>query len=488
MTAGAARRLALVAAAPATSGGDRVERVRALLRPGFLAEVWRADGQVFAPPREHPLLGLRKCAVIDCEAGVRTPNTDLCKLCVEKFKASGLPMSQFIAIPANKISKGRATVPRPEMPATGAPAGPVLPRSLHPVASGRTVSGGVRGLPAARPLASFGECLVLSCSRAACGTRGLCAPHRTRWKELQKQQPAADFRRWQRIAEPVNADHFVIFKGLAEQAQLELLLGLQLRTDAGVRTLVTALRPVVAVLRRTEAASVADLDESLIKQTRLDASALGRHLMTAVQRATTTPDEERREDVWGLAVLGLSRRLDFTPITQAWLREAAKRWAGEELPQHRGRQAAKTSMDTVSVVGQLSACLRETRQDHGVDPAVLGRRDIIAFTDRFAHHERAGAISVKIRGRACRDARRFLTDIRAMGLTRPGGIAAGVPDDFIMGRQDIPSEPDPDEQGRDLPAWVLQILDANLHLLEERSGTDMRWMTELMMDTGRRPD
>jgi kynurenine formamidase len=35
---------------------------------------------------------------------------------------------------------------------------------------------------------------------------------------------------------------------------------------------------------------------------------------------------------------------------------------------------------------------------------------------------------------------------------------------------------------------ALQILDANLHVLEEHSGTDMRRMTELMMDTGRRPD
>ena len=68
-----------------------------------------------------------------------------------------------------------------------------------------------------------------------------------------RQARVPDFRRWLRIAEPVNADHFVIFKGLAEQVQLELLLGLQLRTDADVRTLVTALRPVVAVLRRTEA-------------------------------------------------------------------------------------------------------------------------------------------------------------------------------------------------------------------------------------------
>jgi integrase len=374
------------------------------------------------------------------------------------------------------------------MPETVAPEGPVLPGPLHPVASGRAVSGGVRGLPggqAAGLVRGVPGALVqpgrLRYSRAV-----RPSPHPV--ERAAKQDPTADFRRWQRIAEPVNADHFVVFKELAEQVQLELLLGLQLRTDAGVRTLVTALRPAVAVLRRTEAASVADLDDSLIKQTRLDASVLGRHLVLAVQRATTTPDEERRKDVWDLAVLGLSRRLDFTPISQAWLREAAKRWAEEELPQHRGRQAAKTSMGTVSVIGQLSACLRETRPDHGTDPAALGRRDIIAFTNRLAHHERTGTISINIRVRACRDARRFLTDVRAMGLTRPGGIAAGLPDDFIMGRQDIPSEPDPDEQGRDLPAWVLQILDANLHVLEERSGTDMRRMTELMMDTGRRPD
>jgi site-specific recombinase XerD len=73
-------------------------------------------------------------------------------------------------------------------------------------------------------------------------------------------------------------------------------------------------------------------------------------------------------------------------------------------------------------------------------------------------------------------------------LTRPGGTAAGLPDDVIMGRHDIPSEPDPDEQGRDLPAWVMQVLDANLLALEERSGTDVRRMAELMIDTGRRPD
>ena len=56
MTVAAARRLVLAAAEPSGSDADRLERVRALLRPEFLAELWQAEGQVLAPPREHPLL------------------------------------------------------------------------------------------------------------------------------------------------------------------------------------------------------------------------------------------------------------------------------------------------------------------------------------------------------------------------------------------------------------------------------------------------
>jgi len=488
VTAAAARTLTLVPVEPPQPGGNRLERVRALLRPEFLAEVWDADGQVFVPPREHPLLGLRKCAVIDCEAGVRTPNTDLCKLWIEKFKVNGLPMDRFTAMPANKISKGEqfcriAGCPRPSH---------LRVRFCHSHYSAWRHSGlspdEFTAYPSVRPLPSFGECRAVSCSRTACRARGLCAPHLARWRAAVKQDPATDFPWWLRIVEPINADHFVIFKGLAEHVQMELLLGLQLRTDAGIRTLVTALRPVVAVLRRTEVACLGDLDESLIKQTRHDASVLARHLVTAVQRATKSPDEEQRNDVWDLGVLGLGGSLRFTAISQEWLRETAKLWAAEDIPRHRGRQAAHTAKGVVAVLGELSVSLRLTRNDDGEDPVALSRRDIVAFTNRLAHQQRTGQISERTRLYACRALRRFLADIRAMGLTRPGGAAAGLPDDVIMGRQDIPPEPDPDEQGWDLPAWVMQILDANLHVLEKRSDADMRRMTELMIDTGRRPD
>ena len=173
MTATAVRPLALVLNEPVQSGGDRLERVRALLQPEFLAEVWDAAGEVFAPPREHPLLGLRKCAVVDCEAGVRTPNTDLCKLCIEKYKASGLPMEQFTAIPANKISKGEQFCRVPECPrpshlrvrlchshySAWRNTGLARKRSRHPRWSGRCRRSGSAGLsPAAgRPAVPAGS-------------------------------------------------------------------------------------------------------------------------------------------------------------------------------------------------------------------------------------------------------------------------------------------------------------------------------------------
>jgi hypothetical protein len=415
VTAAAARPLALVPGAASPAGGDRLGRIRALLRPEFMAEVWQTDGEVFAPPSDHPLLGLRKCAVIDCEAGVSTPNTDLCKVCIVKFNASGMPVDQFTAIPCGKIRKGEkdcgvSRCPRPARFRVGLCYGHYVQwrGTRLPIAEWAASPGVV-------PLPSFGDCPVVSCSRASDSQRKLCAPHRQRWGIAEKKEPGVSFERWLLTAEPINADHFVILKGLPEQVQLELLLGLQLRSDAGTRTLVTALRPVVAVLRRTQAATVDDLDESLIKQGRTDASVLARHLVAAVQRAVTSPDDEQRNDVWDLAVLGLGGSLRFTGISQAWLRESAKRWAAEDIPRHRGRQAAHTAKGVIAALGDLSASLRHARDDHGEDPAVLGRRDIVAFTNRLASRQRAGEVSELTRVQWSRAVRRFLADIRAMG-------------------------------------------------------------------------
>jgi hypothetical protein len=81
-----------------------------------------------------------------------------------------------------------------------------------------------------------------------------------------------------------------------------------------------------------------------------------------------------------------------------------------------------------------------------------------AFLHRLAYLESVGKISDDARIRACREVRAVLTRIRAMGLTRPGAIAAGLGEDFVIGQADVPAEPEPTEPNRDLPPEIMRQL------------------------------
>jgi hypothetical protein len=206
---------------------------------------------------------------------------------------------------------------------------------------------------------------------------------------IPKEHQNPDFDHWRRIADPINADYFVTFKGLAEVVQLELLVAIQTRTDAGTRTLVTGLRAIVAALRHAEASSIYDLPGADITRLRSDAAVLFRSLRTLLDFALSTPETEREKDEWDLGVFGFANwMLPFTGISQPWLKETAKQLAEDDLPQHRGRQGGGTAKAVVAAVTMLSDCLRETRTDAGTAPAALSRRDIVAPTNRMAHKER----------------------------------------------------------------------------------------------------
>jgi integrase len=72
-----------------------------------------------------------------------------------------------------------------------------------------------------------------------------------------------------------------------------------------------------------------------------------------------------------------------------------------------------------------------------------------------------------------------------MGLSRPGGLAAGLGEDFTLGVTDIPREPEPAECGRDLPAQVMRAICEHL---PELTSPEMRTAIEVAIDTGRRPE
>ena len=196
-----------------------------------------------------------------------------------------------------------------------------------------------------------------------------------------------------------------------------------------------------------------------------------------------SPVIEQSKDTWDLALFGHPGALSFTSIAQPWLARAAKRWAGDRLPQHRGSGASRVR-GKINSVGLLSEYLR-CRPDHGLDPAALGRRDIEGFLNRLAYLESTGQISRYHRNLVCRDVRAVLAGIRALGLTRPSQSAAGLAGDFTIERGDIPADPVRGEPGRDLPPEVMTTLCAHLDTL---GPAEVRVATQIGIDTGRRPE
>ena len=83
---------------------------------------------------------------------------------------------------------------------------------------------------------------------------------------------------------------------------------------------------------------------------------------------------------------------------------------------------------------------------------------------------------------------RLFNDMHALGMTATGRVAAGLPATFVLRRSDIPKDPDRQPRPRSLPDAVLKVIARNLGVLEERCGVSERRITEVLIDTGRRPD
>ena len=260
-----------------------------------------------------------------------------------------------------------------------------------------------------------------------------------------------------------------------------MLFGVQQRVQGGAKVQDVILRAVCDTLRRQQAPTVGACPTEGVstKATRVFLVAVARD----VRRALTDPARERSGDDWDLAVFGHPGRLSFTGISQPWLARAAKTWAGEELPRHRGGGATKVR-EKVNALARLSESLR-ARDDRGLTPDRLGRKDIETFLNRLGYLESTGIISRYHRNVICRDTRAALSGIRALGLTRPGQVAAGVPGDFALGRGDIPTEPARGEPGRDLPPEIMAALCAHLDSLQP---VEVRTATQIGIDTGRRPE
>jgi len=332
-----------------------------------------------------------------------------------------------------------------------------------------------------RPLPPCPACQVAACTRAADGACGYCSTHYQRWRIAQQANPGLDRFRWQATESGVAEPGQLNLRALPPLVVVEVLFGIERRVGAGAKLSAVNVRAVCDTLRREQAASITECEPE--RMPTKGARSLATGLARDARRALADPGGEQANDIWDLAIFGHRGKLAFTGIAQPWLAQTLKRWAAEQLPRHR-RGGVNRVQAKVNAVGLLSQQLG-LRPDRGLLPRALGRHDINGFCNRLAYLESTGTISRYHRNQMSRDVRSVLAGTRALGLTRAGAPAAGLPGDFALERADIPADPERGEAGRDLPVEVMAALCANLDTLQP---AEVKAATQIAIDTGRRPE
>jgi hypothetical protein len=445
-------------------GEEQARRLLALIDPAFLATAgWDPDTQVLTPPADHPQFGYQVCSVVGCTTEARR-RTGLCPSCDQHWRASGLDQAAFAAAGPKKMRVlGEFFC---AVSGCARPRKSTLARVCYTHDAQRERLGleldAFLAHPDVRPLPTLGPCRVPACQRAADNHLGICRAHCGRWRRYRSQHPDVepDLAAWCRSEVPVTEGQSAVLRGLSPLLQAELLYGLQERARGNTQARLQAIRGVGHLLRTATVASFLDLDPTTISANTY--RQLVFDVQTAVRRAFSSPELERAKDVWDMGVFGLGKnqRIDFTIVSQPWLRAGTKHWVFEEIPTRYGTGVATIMRDHVVAVGELSASLRTHRTDHGDVSAVLGRTDIVTFLNRLAHLVATGRMSDKRRRVVCREVAKVLRESRDLGLTRPGQPMARLPDDFALRKDDIPPEPDDEEPGRALPREVIaQLID-----------------------------
>lgn len=462
-----------------------------LIDPMFLDEIgWDAQGVVLVLPAGHRLLGRPVCRVAGCTV-TATHRSRICQCCRRRLSEHGMSDAQVEVLGARADpvrGVGGCLVRDCARQRVSSPQALCRSHCDQRHALGLSMPQFLAD-PRTTALTACEPCLVVACPRQRRHRDGTyCEAHQLRWRGIKGSDPQKSEDLWQRTEPPVAVGGQVSLRGLGQVAVAQVLFGLQQRCrQDGVKTKEADLRVICADLRRQQLRSVADYHP--VGHRDQGFTALVNSLIINARRAFATPETEVLEDQWDLAVFGHSGTVSFTGITQLWLREAAKRWAADNLPRRRIRPGRRTSAGLavryyVNALARLSESIR-VRPDHGQVPAALGRVDVEAFLNRLGYLASTGQISIDARIRAAREVRQVLTTIRTMGLTRPGALAAGLGDDFTIAAGDIPDQPEPAEAGRGLPLAIMGQICTHLDALTSRP---MRTGIELAIDTGRRPE
>ncbi|MFI5704467.1 hypothetical protein ACIA78_31010 [Streptomyces xanthochromogenes] len=474
----------------------RTQELIEALDPKFLDLVsWDWEVGVLLYPLDHPVIGMPECQVRGCGKG-HEGRGPLCSGCRIRWNQSGQSVEDFLDsqertnLARNYVRQEVCQLAGCERP-WRSPAAALCQN--HHYQRRRQLKISLDEFlvhPVPQPLPGHGTCDVVSClrQRVAISTP-YCDAHRQR---LTAAKFAGTFdgdeELWRLTTAPVQLSREVSMRGLPRRAVAELLYCMQQRTANGVRTIGYTLRAICDRLRVLRCESLDDLGDPQAAGLKDHNVSLLTTMRRTLYRRSTTPEEESRRDVWDLAIFGFGGTADFTQIRQDALREATKTWAADDLPRRRGKACGGRMQRQIDAMVELSKSLHLQREDAGQIVALLERRDVVFFCNRLAFKTENGEMSAQTRLYMARTVRKILNRWRTLGLTARGEILEGLRADFVMGPEDMPDDPQDTEAGKDLPDEVMQQLCDNLDLLEKMSSTEIRVCTELLIDTGRRPD
>jgi hypothetical protein len=343
---------------------QRTAEIAAVIDPAFLAEAgWDRTRLVLFPPSEHPLLGRPVCRAAGCST-TATDQSRLCAACRRRLAEHGLDVDQLASLPARHRRSGRG-------PGMCLVTGCLREWVSSRTGLCRTHSEQQRTLRIAsvveflahrqtRPLRPCDPCAVAACTRQRRHPDGLyCGAHQQRVRAARARDPLLEEARWQTTEPAVGRGGEVSLRGLPLLVIAETLFGLQQRCRVNaVKTDDAVLRAFCDDLRRQQVGSLAG---HVVADARgLEFAGLANCLAGHARRALSTPETEVVNDEWDLAVFGQSGTVSFTGISQRWLREAAKRWAGAPYLRYLNNKMARQA--AVPIDEELQAEIRVQQQ------------------------------------------------------------------------------------------------------------------------------
>ena len=488
--------LRLAAASPSALC-DPVDPLAGLLDPAWRPGAWEAVHRILLVPRDDPWITAYCCLASDCDYQPRHRREQLCEAHHRLWCQAGEPEVRAWARevqgePERLCAAGRG-VSSCQLPAAS---GDLCHRHAEQLRTGLWTKERLehQGTPHPAP----GPCQIPHCRFRSRGRRQhglvLCKHHASRAEYYLRTHPQAADLSWRARAVAPMRVGVLAFAGVSGRVQDEILFGLQQAQRHGRPLPGSDVRAVLEWMRDNHVAScLTVLADEITLGNRI------RDFLVWTQRRLTwhltSPEDERRKDVWDLMVFdhtdagrARGRTLDFTCLHQQWLREAAKAWAYAKMP------ATTTGWlkSVIADVALLSDALAAGPAG-GQDPVQAGRADIERFFHLVRNHRQPNGqpYSGSTLQACVHHVRSFLQDAATLGLLNhvPPGFAILKGEGVKVAR----AERDPGR--RSIPEAVIAELDDHLDLLGQHPvrgpaahlGPQLQRLAyELLRDTGRR--